>query len=264
MRALNMQALTRAVQSRWPNVTIYGKGDAAHAARSSDHNEDDTPGVVTPQTDADKIPEHRAIDVMLKAGVFTAADADRLVEDILDDATSRARLLNIIWNGHIWSRSWNWARRVYSGADQHKDHIHFSGLASEDENTAEWTAVTKGVNMTEMFPRYGENHDGVEYMQFQLENLGYDVGTVDGDYGDKTAVALAQFVAAYTDNKVKTDGKRLTPTFKIYLDATWSRKFGKDDFKPLTDRLTSLENTVKALPTSDGLQFPMTVVLSKP
>jgi hypothetical protein len=38
-------------------------GDAAHQKEPSDHNPDDTPGVATPYTDADNIPEVHAIDV---------------------------------------------------------------------------------------------------------------------------------------------------------------------------------------------------------
>ena len=40
---------------------------------------------------------------------------------------SRAPLQNIIYNRHIWSRSWSWARRDYTGtADPHTGHAHFS------------------------------------------------------------------------------------------------------------------------------------------
>ena len=62
MRSLNMQALTRNLQARYPGITVYGIGDAAHQAEASDHNEDDTPGVRTEQVDGDDVPEHRAID----------------------------------------------------------------------------------------------------------------------------------------------------------------------------------------------------------
>lgn len=224
MRAKNMQALTNDVTRRWPGVTIYGIGDAAHKDRSSDHNEDDTPGSKTPQTDKDSNPEHRAIDIMVR-GPFTKSDADALVASLLADPAARSRMLNIIWNGYIWSRSWGWTKRKYDGSDQHKDHIHISGLAADDENASSWPAVGKGVDMTEMFPRYGEEHDGVGYLQYQLENLGFDVGNVDNDYGDKTAAALSKFVAAYNGGKV--DGKRVTPAIKIYLDVSMTRKFGK-------------------------------------
>lgn len=223
MRAKNMQALTEAMKARYPGVVIYGVGDAAHKERASDHNEDDTAGSQPAQTDSDSNPEHRAIDAMI-GPAFTKADADALVASMLKDPATLARLHGIIWHGRQWWRSSGWREQPRT-TDRHDDHVHFSGEAKDDENGAGWPVVTKGVDMTEMFPRYGEQHDGVEYLQFQLHNLGYDVGTVDGDYGDKTAVALAKFVKDY--NGKVTDGKRLAPAFKIYIDAKWPLRFGK-------------------------------------
>ena len=143
MRALNMQALTTDIDERHPGVTIYGKGDEAHQLRPSDHNEDDTPGSKPAQTDADNNPEHRAIDVMI-GKAFTKAQAYTLINDILGDVNARVRLQNIIFDGWIWSRSVNWARREYTGSDDHSGHIHFSGHAADDENGANWPAVVYG------------------------------------------------------------------------------------------------------------------------
>lgn len=164
-----------------------------------------------------------------------------------------------------------WARwegvtnlRKYTGSG-HDMWSHFSWYRSRaNQRPHLWTT---GVNMTEMFPRHGEDHDGVGYLQYQLENLGYDVGTVDNDYGDKTAAALAKFVKAYNGKVV--DGKRVTPAIKIYLDASWSRKFGKDapDLKPILDRLAKAEAALKALPaggSGGGLVLPASVTLSGP
>lgn len=223
MRAANMQALTVAVQSRWPGVTVYGIGDAAHKTRASDHNEDDLDGSKPAQTDKDTRPEHRAIDIMI-GSAFTKSDADALVAAMLRDPATRARLYGIIWNGSQWWRSTGFTRQART-TDPHTDHVHVSGLAADDENTAGWPVVGEGVLMTEMFPRYGEDHDGVGYVQYQLENLGHDVGKVDNDYGPATAKALAAFVKAYNGSTV--DGKRVTPAIKIYLDVSMMRKFGK-------------------------------------
>lgn len=222
MRAVNMQAMTDDVKRKFPGVVVYGIGNEAHQGEVSGHNEDDTPGVRAELQDADTKREHRAIDIMI-GPAFSKADADALVASILRDPAARSRLYYIIWYGWIWSRSSGWVAKNYNGSDQHTNHVHLSGWAADDDNAAGWPAVG-GVDMTEMFPRYGEEHDGVAYVQFQLENLGYDVGTVDGGYGDKTAVALAKFVKGYNGNVV--DGKRVTPAIRIYLDAAWSRKFG--------------------------------------
>jgi len=139
-RAANMQALTDDVKRRWPGVVVYGIGDTAHQSRASGHNEDDTPGSKPELEDSDNRPEHRAIDVML-GPAFTRADADALVARLVADPAARARLYYVIWNGYIWSRSNGWRKTKYTGSDQHTDHVHASGWAADDENTASWPAV---------------------------------------------------------------------------------------------------------------------------
>ena len=147
MRARNMQALTDAAQRRHPGVVIYGIGDAAHRLHASGHNEDDTPGSLAELSDSDSNPEHRAIDLML-GSAFSKADAEAFVAALLADPAARARLYYIIWNGHIWSRSSGWVRKVYTGSDQHTDHVHVSGWAADDENAAGWPAVEGEDEMT--------------------------------------------------------------------------------------------------------------------
>lgn len=137
-----MQSLTDATKRRHPGVVIYGKGDEAHALRTSDHNEDDTAGSRPAQTDADSTPEHRAIDIML-GPAFTRAQAYAYIADLLADPAALARLKYIIFDGHIWSRSNGWQKAEFGG-DPHTDHIHISGLAADDENAAGWPAVEGG------------------------------------------------------------------------------------------------------------------------
>jgi hypothetical protein len=139
MRAKNMQALTNDVRARHYGVVVYGVGDDKHKTRISDHNEDDTSGSKAAQSDADNVPEHRAIDIMLGKS-FTKTQANKLVADLL--ASSKARLFYIIFNGSIWSRSNNWVKKPYDGDDQHTDHVHVSGLAADDENAASWLTGT--------------------------------------------------------------------------------------------------------------------------
>lgn len=140
MRAPNMQSLTNDLEKKYPGVTIYGIGDSAHKAEVSDHNEDDTPGVRTEQTDPDNVPEHRAIDVMI-GSVFTKDAADALVAKMVADPSSRNRLYYIIWHRSIWTAKNNWKPEVYSGSNPHTDHVHFDGLASADGNASSWPVV---------------------------------------------------------------------------------------------------------------------------
>lgn len=101
-------------------------GDAAHAQESSDHNPDETGK--TPYEDSDNINEVHAIDVdnnLNKPGWSMQRALDIIIgrhQRGEDD-----RLQNVIYNRRIWSRSWGWTPRVYTGASPHTEHAHFSG-----------------------------------------------------------------------------------------------------------------------------------------
>jgi len=213
MRSLNMQALTKDLQNRYPGIVVYGIGDAAHRLEASDHNEDDTPGVRTEQTDADDTPEHRAIDAML-SGAFTHNEADALVAKMLADAPTRARLYYIIWNKHIWSSTHNWEQRDYTGDNPHTDHCHFDGLASDDENSAGWPVVYAAAGSGPSTPptppasgaylAKGSTGPAVSHLQQFLRNtfpayrnsVTYKWGqliSVDGVFGDQTDAWVKEF-----------------------------------------------------------------------
>jgi hypothetical protein len=229
MRAPNMQTLTDNINSVHSGVVIYGIGDEAHKQRSSDHNEDDTPGVRTPQTDADGIPEHRAIDAMI-GPKFTKADADKLVADVLSNPADLARLTLIIWNGHEWSRSNDWKKEVRT-EDPHTDHVHFSGLASADDNTAPFfvksapkppspakTLVVDGdlgpktiskwqsVMGTHVDGRIDEHgSDLIEAVQRRLKSTVDHTLVIDGDPGPKTIAALQRYLKTPVTRNLDTN-----------------------------------------------------------
>jgi hypothetical protein len=136
MRAMGMQVLTDNVKAKRPGATIYGIGDAAHKLEVSGHNEDDTPGVRAEDQDPDNIPEHRAIDVMIDSA-FSAADAEKLYDDLGTNEANQKRLLYVIYNKRIRSRSRGWEERPFDG-DSHENHVHVSGEADEDDNENNW------------------------------------------------------------------------------------------------------------------------------
>ncbi len=114
-------------------------GDEAHASSSSDHNPDETGA--TPYEDSDRLNEVHAIDVdidLRKAG-WTMAKA---VEVIVTRHRTGAddRLQNVIYNRRIWSRSWGWTAREYTGSNPHDKHAHFSAryLTAAETNTRPW------------------------------------------------------------------------------------------------------------------------------
>ena len=214
MRAANMQALTNDLKNRYPGIVVYGIGDAAHQQEASDHNEDDTPGVWTEQTDPDNVPEHRAIDAML-SGAFTHDEAEALVRKILSDGPSLARLYYIIWDRRIWSSTHGWLERTYDGSNPHTDHVHFDGLASNDEDASGWPIVYaasgSGPSTTPPPPstssptlQKGSTGPAVSHLQMFFRNVfpayrnsvTYKTGvliTVDGVFGLQTDAWVKEF-----------------------------------------------------------------------
>lgn len=188
MRSKSMQALTDDIEHDHPGIVIYGIGDAAHKLHPSGHNEDDTPGSLPEMQDADTKPEHRAIDAML-GSAFTKAEAYALIAYILARPDLLKRLIYIIFDGWIWSKSHGWVKRAFDG-DPHGDHIHFSGDAADDDNTDPW--LTGG---DDMFCKYGDRGEAVKRLQLALLRLDSKALTsADGVYGDATATAVKRML----------------------------------------------------------------------
>jgi hypothetical protein len=114
-------------------------GDPRHADSSSDHNPDETGR--TPSEDADNINEVHAIDVDkdLRRADFSMERAVQIIvarhRNGLDD-----RLQNVIYDRRIWSRSWDWTQRPYTGPNPHDHHAHFSAryTTAQERDTRPW------------------------------------------------------------------------------------------------------------------------------
>jgi hypothetical protein len=108
-------------------------GDAAHSASVSDHN---------PAADG----QVHAIDVdddLRRAGW----DMARAVQIIVTRHRYGAddRLQNVIYKApgqgsKIWSRSWGWTARAYTGSNPHDKHAHFSAryTTAQENDTRPW------------------------------------------------------------------------------------------------------------------------------
>ena len=94
-------------------------GDAAHSARDSDHNPD-AGGMV------------HAIDIRLGGDL----DVDAVLHSLIGDS----RVWYVIYNRVIYSRTYDWAPRRYTGANPHDTHIHvsFRYLHAAEQNTSPW------------------------------------------------------------------------------------------------------------------------------
>jgi hypothetical protein len=99
-------------------------GDLRHSARPSDHNPDQSNGVV------------RAIDV--DRDVHKSSKPD-LMPDIADQLRLAAkkgekRISYIIFNGRIASSRMGWRWRAYKGSNPHDHHCHISFTKAGDED----------------------------------------------------------------------------------------------------------------------------------
>lgn len=123
--APSLVLLRNEVNKRWPNrskVSDGWIGDAAHSARTSDHNPDwglrgARRGVV------------RALDI-------TTSGVD--VDLLLKHTTNDARVAYVIHNRRIYQHSTGWKR--YNGSNPHTNHVHISirKTAAAENQTFLW------------------------------------------------------------------------------------------------------------------------------
>jgi len=123
--------LRRTVDELWPDRDRRSDGalgDAAHAARTSEHNPD-AKGCV------------HALDIDVD-GVEPAA--------ILAAVKHHPAAWYVIWDRHIYSRTHGWAKRAYTGSDPHTGHLHVSCLLTEqaENDTTPWRVEKTEQTMT--------------------------------------------------------------------------------------------------------------------
>jgi hypothetical protein len=152
------------VDRRWPTRSKASDGwlgDAAHAARVSDHNPDGKGEV-------------HAIDV-------TAAGIDVAV--LLRAAIGNPAVWYVIHDGHIWSRTYGWAKRVYTGPNPHRHHVHISIRYTAAAENWDGSWLLRAVKAAAVL-RAGATGTRVTALQRALKI------TADGTFGPKTAAAV--------------------------------------------------------------------------
>lgn len=128
-----LAALISDVNQEWPNRSkaLDGTiGDEAHAARRSEHNPNREPG--------DDVP-----DGYVTAADITAEgiDTGRLIDVLIRDP----RVWYVIHKGRIYSRTYGFANRAYTGSNPHTGHIHVSLVQTRKacDDQADWLAGRK-------------------------------------------------------------------------------------------------------------------------
>lgn len=145
----SIQALHDNALSVWPGMTIFWIGDTAHQGEVSGHNPDDTPGLQAELTDADTDPEVRALDFMIGSH-FTPTDAANLTDALVKNPERYQRTYYVIYDHKIYKKSNDFKPTTYTGTDPHTNHVHHSGLATDDENGHDWQCVLAlGADMTQ-------------------------------------------------------------------------------------------------------------------
>lgn len=123
-----LAALISDVNQEWPNrsKTYDGTiGDAAHAARKSEHNPNRDP--------SDDVPDGYVTAADITA---TGINVTRLIETLVADE----RVWYVIHNRVIRSRTYGFKSQAYTGADPHLHHVHVSLVqrAAQCNDTTRW------------------------------------------------------------------------------------------------------------------------------
>ena len=181
-------------------------GDAAHAARKSDHNPNER-GIVA------------AIDVTHDPS--GGCDGRILSRSLIADS----RVKYVIFNSQIWkARTGQW--ELYDGANPHNHHVHVSVKPDALDQIQDWAVRIAGApgevppatpTLTETRPllKTGASGEAVRALQQLLNSLGFPCG-VDGGFGPNTRSAVERFQEAHglrVDGKVGPDTWRALGEF---------------------------------------------------
>lgn len=197
----------------WPNRSTRSDGiigDAAHAARDSDHNPDYR-GIV------------HAFDLTHDPanGVDCAVLAERLRTAGPGTASIDPRIRYAIWNGRIFAgplggRADIGEWRPYDGRDPHTNHLHVSigYTAAAETDTRPWWAWVPAPRGHAALPvlRLGSHGPAVMQLQRSLQRLGHPGLRTDGVFGAATLAAVRDVQAR---RHVAVDGTVGVETWRV-------------------------------------------------
>lgn len=185
-------------------------GDASHSSRTSDHNPNG----------------HRVV-----CAIDITRD-ERFIWKLLELAIRDPRVNYVIFDGYIYSRAYGFRKRVYTGSNKHRQHLHISLLQNPAlyDDRRRWgisgavqapvpapapVIVSPGVRK---YPGYGGRFGGYNRAEFERKKDGNvariqeDINrhspadrhvVVDGYFGPTTELRVKQFQTA---KGLKSDG----------------------------------------------------------
>lgn len=182
--AQSLKNLRSEINARWPHRDKSSDGwigDRAHQGTNSDHN----PG---------------------PGGIVRAIDIDK---DGIDPWFVVARALKhpsteyVIFNRTIWSRSYGFKARRYTGSNPHDKHLHVSirHSSSAYSSSQSWLGTSGPAPNPTPAPSYpalvkvlrrGSKGGQVRDLQARLVQRGWRIG-VDGDFGPETDSVVRKF-----------------------------------------------------------------------
>jgi hypothetical protein len=173
--AHSLRNLVAEIDYRYPNRPIASDGsigDTRHQAEFSDHNPDGK-GCV------------HAIDIT------TGVDVGEQVTRLLLMRARRGQLkalYYVIFRGVIYSKTYGWKARKYTGADPHTSHVHIS--INRDAASEKWDGVWGVRRLVDRSQLVNDQRDDWKVVQRRL-NVKLHAGiSVDGTPDAKTRTAI--------------------------------------------------------------------------
>jgi peptidoglycan hydrolase-like protein with peptidoglycan-binding domain len=166
-------------------------GDTSHQARKSEHNPDGR-GIV------------HAIDI-------TTAGIDKA--RVLKALIGHPAVWYVINDGRIWSRTYGWKARRYTGANPHTKHIHVS--IRLDTGAEAWVGRWLGVVRRPAVRDLRQGDRGADVAKWQ-KALGVKP---DGVFGPRTAAAVDELKREHGWKRDGVIGPRIRKVLRPRLEA---------------------------------------------